>query len=724
MKKSLKNIRLKNSLIFPSAKTCLEVSKKLNIPLHPRYTYFWSAVSKDQIILLLEWLKKGEVSDEKLILPYEDAKRVLELIGMPHDSGLAKHVIVEKDDMTALMASLGIKETILIDKIISEVKELELDVLEIINKISFVKIKDKGGTFIGARMGRPEKAKMRQLKRTPHVLFPVGEQGGVYVSFNHATSSVFKERTTGQSLKNPLIKGKVFSDFPIYFCKNCSLETIYKICETCRNETIQLFHCKICNEIKCENSPSLKTFCTNCKYCKDKCSHEPDSFLTRPIDIKRYFESSEKLLKEPAPIMIKGVKGTSNKDHVIEHLFKGFLRAKHKISVNKDGTTRYDMSELPITHFKPEEIMTSVETLKKLGYEKDVHGNDLTSPDQLLEMLPQDIVLPLGAESEEQRSDMVLTNVANFIDELLVKFYGLKPVYKIKSKEDLAGCLVIGIAPHISAGITGRILGFSKTNGFLAHPLFHAAMRRDCDGDEACVILALDALINFSRRFLPDSRGAKTMDCPLVLTNRIIPSEVDDMAHRLDVVSNYSLEFYEGACDFKMPYDVKVEVLGDRLGTEKELEDFKFTHSTASINSGNTLSVYKTLPSMVEKLDCQMNLAKKIRAVNSENVARLVIETHFLKDIRGNLRRFSLQQFSCKSCGKKLSRPFLSGKCNCEKKGKLRLTVAHGGVVKYLEPAIDTAEKYDVSDYLKQVLYLTRMSVEEYFGKEKQEETE
>ena len=43
-----------------------------------------------------------------------------------------------------------------------------------------------------------------------------------------------------------------------------------------------------------------------------------------------------------------------------------------------------------------------------------------------------------------------------------------------------------------------------------------------CDGDEDCIMLLLDGLINFSRSFLPETRGG-TMDAPLVLTSRIDP---------------------------------------------------------------------------------------------------------------------------------------------------------------------------------------------------------
>ena len=112
---------------------------------------------------------------------------------------------------------------------------------------------------------------------------------------------------------------------------------------------------------------------------------------------------------------------------------------------------------------------------------------------------------------------------------------------------------MVGLEPHTSAGTVGRIIGFSRTQGMFAHPLFHAAMRRNCDGDEACVILLMDALLNFSRSFLPDKRGSRTMDAPLVLTSILVPSEVDDEVHGMDIVWEYPLEMYEAASKQKLP---------------------------------------------------------------------------------------------------------------------------------------------------------------------------
>jgi len=80
----------------------------------------------------------------------------------------------------------------------------------------------------------------------------------------------------------------------------------------------------------------------------------------------------------------------------------------------------------------------------------------------------------------------------------------------------------------------------------MAHPLLHSLLRRDCDGDEACVILLLDTLLNFSQKYLPSHRGA-IQDAPLVLTSRIIPTEVDDMVFDMETAFQYPLELYEAA---------------------------------------------------------------------------------------------------------------------------------------------------------------------------------
>ena len=124
---------------------------------------------------------------------------------------------------------------------------------------------------------------------------------------------------------------------------------------------------------------------------------------------------------------------------------------------------------------------------------------------------------------------------------------------------------------------------------------------------------------------------------------------------------------------------------------------------------------------MEEKLKGQMELADKIRAVDAPDVARLVIEKHLIRDIRGNLRKFSMQQFRCSTCNEKYRRPPLIGKClKCG--GKIIFTISEGSIIKYLEPAISLADKYDLPSYLKQNLELTKRGVESLFGKEKEKQ--
>jgi DNA polymerase II large subunit len=253
----------------------------------------------------------------------------------------------------------------------------------------------------------------------------------------------------------------------------------------------------------------------------------------------------------------------------------------------------------------------------------------------------------------------------------------------------------------------------------MAHPLFHAAMRRDCDGDESCVLLLMDALLNFSRKYLPSSRGS-TMDAPLVLTYYLNPSEVDEMAFDVDTVWKYPLEFYQAAEDYKKPWDVKLTKIGDLLGTERQFEGMGFTHDTDDFNAGVTCSAYKLLPSMEDKLKGQVDLAVRIRAVDEQDVARLVIEKHFIRDSKGNLRKFSQQQFRCVDCNEKFRRPPLTGRCTCG--GKIIFTVSEGNILKYVGPSISLAEKFGVSVYLKQNLELMKKRIEGVFGKESEKQ--
>jgi len=191
------------------------------------------------------------------------------------------------------------------------------------------------------------------------------------------------------------------------------------------------------------------------------------------------------------------------------------------------------------------------------------------------------------------------------------------------------------------------------------------------------------------------------------------------MVFSLDVVKEYPLEFYEACEKYTYPWDFKIETVKDRLNKENETSDYFFTHDVSDINNGVKYSSYKRLPTMQEKVLGQMEIARRIRAVDEDDVARLVVERHFIRDIRGNLRKFSQQEFRCSNCNSKYRRPPLVGAClKCG--GRIIFTVSEGSITKYLEPSLSLAEKFNLPPYLQQSLDLTKMMVESVFGKEKE----
>jgi DNA polymerase II large subunit len=123
---------------------------------------------------------------------------------------------------------------------------------------------------------------------------------------------------------------------------------------------------------------------------------------------------------------------------------------------------------------------------------------------------------------------------------------------------------------------------------------------------------------------------------------------------------------------------------------------------------------------MAEKVSSMMTLCRKLRSVDVSDVARLVIERHFIRDIRGNLRKFSMQAFRCVDCNESYRRVPLSGVCSCG--GKLIFTISEGSVIKYLAAALDLARTYKVSPYLLECLERAERDIQSTFGKEKEKQ--
>ncbi len=665
----------------PTAEEAIMLSLHLNVPLHPNFTFFWSNLSSIQEVeMLRKWLSDSEVALEagtvhKIVGAMEpNVAQALRKIFAPHRVIDGK-IVLEGEDACAFAFCLGYGTSRIVESSQAE------SVLTAVSSLSGVEVKAKAPTFVGARMGRPEKAKRREMKPLVHVLFPVSLAGGSHRDLMEAAK-----------------KGPVFVEVSRRKCPNCKTFTFKVKCADCGCETVAEKSCPRCGRALKDNT------CPTCK------AHAVQ-YQRQAFNFRELLEGACSSLGVSLPKILKGVKGLTNEDKTPEIIEKGVLRAKHDLSVYKDGTIRFDATNAPLTHFKPAEVGVTVEKLRQLGYSHDMRGEFLTDPDQVCELKIQDVVIPRKAAE-------YFVQVANFIDELLVRVYKLPSYYNIKSSDGLVGHLIMGLAPHTCVSILGRIVGFTELNVCYAHPVWHSAKRRDCDGDEDAVMLALDILLNFSRRYLPAQIGG-IMDAPLLLIPFVNTQEVQRQAHDFDVDGAYSLEFYEKTLERVEAKQVSsmIDIVSHRLGTEAQFEGFKFTTPVSNINLGNSTSAYKQFKSMIEKLNMQLELGEKIDAVDVRYVALKVLTTHFIRDIAGNLRAFSTQAFRCKSCNKRFRRLPLRGKCPCG--GNLTLTVYRGGIEKYLDAAQRLIDKYDLPQYYAQRIALIKDEIESMFDNKK-----
>src|SRR3990170_6246305 len=436
-----------------SAQEAIRLSLRLSVPLHPKFTLYWSILSLQEVELLHGWLSTCDLSADvgvvsKIIGEFEPTVvQALRKIFVPHRF-LDGKVILEGDDASAFAFSLGYGTS-------STVDSSAESALKAISLLCGVEVRDKAPTFVGARMGRPEKAKRREMKPLVHVLFPVSLAGGSH-----------------RDLVDAGTKGPVFVEIAKRKCPVCKTFTFKVKCNDCGCETVVEKSCPRCGRALKENG------CPTCKAAAVP-------YQRQVVNFKELIDCACRSLGTPAPKLLKGVKGLTNEDKTPEIIEKGILRAKHDLSVYKDGTIRFDVTNAPLTHFKPVEVGVTVERLRQLGYSYDIFGASLTDSSQICELKIQDVVIPRKAVD-------YFMQVASFIDELLTKVYQLPSYYNVKSSNDIVGHLIMGLAPHTCVGILGRIVGFTELNICYAHPIWHSAKRRDCDGDEDTIMLALD----------------------------------------------------------------------------------------------------------------------------------------------------------------------------------------------------------------------------------------
>ncbi len=579
-----------------------------------------------------------------------------------------------------------------------------IGILEIVRKISNLRWEHSAPIRIGCRMGRPEKAAARKMNPLSHALMPIELFGGVQRLITNASEKGNIRVQVGRRICQ-----KCGKESPFIRCHHRVLDQYGqpKVGETCQGRT--------------EMTPSSSN--------KGRRRGEIQSIpLDSVLEDVRIRMGMARL-----PAQVKCVKKLTSKMQTPEPIEKGILRALHNVPVFRDGTTRYDMSDVPVTHFRPREIRVSWKKLKNLGYTHDIEGEELENDEQVLEIFPQDFIVALDAGE-------YFVRVAQFIDDLLARYYDMDPYYNVNIPDDLVGHLICALAPHTSGGVLSRIIGWADCSGGYAHPLMHAAKRRNCDGDEDAIMLLMDGLLNFSRDILPANRGGQ-MDAPLVLTTRLNPTEVDKEALNVDAAWYYEARFYEATLNQPHPKELAhyMDFVDRRLGTIAAVRGYGYTHDCDAIDAGPRLSAYKTLETMKDKMNGQLELGQKLRGVNVRNVASSVIRSHFLPDLRGNLNAYGRQKVRCLKCGHSYRRMPLAGQCIQIKTavpgglashgvrrtegdqcgGNLALTVSEGAVRKYIDVTKHVMATYGVDTYTEQNVEWLTGSVESLFNNDK-----
>ena len=219
-----------------------------------------------------------------------------------------------------------------------------------------------------------------------------------------------------------------------------------------------------------------------------------------------------------------------------------------------------------------------------------------------------------------------------------------------------------------------------------------------------------------------------TMDAPLILSTALNADEIDDEAWAIETVDEYPLSFYEETQDYAKPWEMETDIqIGEDIVHSDEPYRHSYTHETSSVEDGPNQSEYVTLDEMSEKTSAQLELGEKLKAVEENRVAELLLQKHFIPDIKGNLRSFSSQELRCVDCNEKFRRVPLtsqtiaaSGKATAECPecgGKILLTISEGTIKKYIQPSKDIIEEYEISPYIRQQILILNKMIQSLFGK-------
>lgn len=565
--------RFKKLVTNPSAEEAFWISRNLKIPLHPRYQYFWQLLEIKDIIELrsaITFHVAGE-SEDVIGVANRSVKKLLERALIPHRL-VDEDVIIEGEDAKAIYHTLCPEKEI-------DPSATYINVLDFLTALSGVHFKNKLSQFVGVAVKMPEKLEPSQITPPANVLFPVGD-------FYEVENDLTKLEVIHTNLVN-------------LYCEKCGIFSPFRTCNSCGELTKFVYYCESCHRIS-----SNKV----CEICGEKAS----PYFLRSVPVRRLLEAESQRLGLQPLEPLRGIKEIPSNIKIPEPLGKGIIRQYYALTIYKDSTIRYDAFNSYMITFKPKDVGVSIAKLKKLGYEKDILGNPLELETQLINLQPYDLIVP-------KEMTKFFTKVAKYIDELLTRYYGMEPYYKVESPDDLIGHLVVGMTRTTSAGIIGRIVGHTSDEVCYIHPKLDKILNQDRILIQYSYALLLDVLLNFSNSYI----------------------------------------------DPKEPINVPIFIQPIVRSKEKSK---LYMHHKYHINLKKNPAYEEVFDDVNKRIMLQLELLKKTANLHYSDTSNIIFTKVVYPILLHLANVYTRQPFICTGCGRKFRRSPLNKKCpNCRK---------------------------------------------------------
>ena len=308
--------------------------KRLNFPILCRLLCihgtlgYWDQLSAQEVIDLRDGLALNENKSILSLRANVSLKHILEKLGVEHSLLTETELIITDDEAKILLECLDL----------SQIRHKEIpgegwsNTIELVSKLAGVEIKNKSSTFVGVRVGRPEKAMPRKMRPPVQGLFPVGKSTGMSRDILVAAD------------KTGLLIEIVNSE-----CPKCGTRTITAKCPLCDSNTI-LF--KVCAQ--CGTRVDSGTRCA-------KCGGQLRYSSPFQYPIKQEVRKASLRVDYAPQKPLKGVLGLTNELKIPERLEKVLLETEARpftsIETVLSGLTRRTFPLLTFSRSRSRQIL-------------------------------------------------------------------------------------------------------------------------------------------------------------------------------------------------------------------------------------------------------------------------------------------------------------------------------------------------------------------------------